>query len=149
VRLFFVGLLCLPACGSTSLALNELVATHNETSDWFEIYNYGPYDLVLEGWSVVDNIEENEPWLFPSGTMEAGGFLQIWADDEQGAEDGFHVNFKLSKEGESLYLLGPSGRIEDEVDFPSLETGETYGRHPDGTGPWSISEFLTPNISNE
>ncbi|MFC2131281.1 CotH kinase family protein [Bacteroidota bacterium] len=52
-----------------------------------------------------------------------------------------HSNFKLSSEGETLFLWNPTGDLVDKVEFGEQITDLSYGRYPDGTG---IFEYFFP-----
>ena len=69
--------------------------------DWIELYNPTGEDVDLADWTITDNLEKTDKSVLPSLTIEAGGFLILYADDDQ--EDGDeHVNFSLSADGEEI-----------------------------------------------
>ncbi|MBM74345.1 MAG: hypothetical protein CMK59_02995 [Proteobacteria bacterium] len=129
-----------------SVRLNELLAKSSTTSDWLELHNTGTETVDLSGWGLIDDIDEDEEWVFPaSSSIEAGGFVMVWADDgEEG--DGLHATFKLSKEGEAVYLLDPSGVVVEEVVYPELEEDQSYALQVDGS--WLVTDQITPGASN-
>lgn len=43
-----------------------------------------------------------------------------------------HLNFKLSAEGETIWLSNPDSSIEDSLTFPELFSDESFGRGADG-----------------
>ena len=129
--------LILSACNLGDVSLNEVVAVSEDSDDWIELHNIGAEDMDLVGWGLADDLDAGSIWIFPAVYLPAGGFLRIWADG--GAEgDGLHASFRLARDGEEVFLLSPSGRIVDSVEFPAMEPGESYGRLPDGTGSWMI-----------
>lgn len=73
--------------------------------------------------------------------MAPGGFLVLWAD-EQPQQGASHVSFKLSASGEYLSLSAENKFGEliemDAVQFPALESDQSYSRYPDGLGDWRI-----------
>jgi hypothetical protein len=133
------------------LVINEWMAANTKTvadpadgnfEDWFEIYNPGPDAVDLTGYCATDDLNNPGKFLFPAGiSIPARGHLLVWADEEasQYAATGqVHVNFKLSREGETLALFGPSGRLLDLVQFSIQQPDVTMGRSPDG----NTSSFL-------
>jgi hypothetical protein len=65
----------------------------------------------------------------------------LWADNQ--FQPGLHAGFNLDQAGESLHLIDDMGQIVDEVQFPAQIADITYGRLPNGTGPFTL---LYPTI---
>jgi hypothetical protein len=59
-----------------------------------------------------------------------------------------HVNFALSRGGESIGLYGPDGSIVDLVEFGSLDTDISEGRYPDGGPNIRLLQQATPGRTN-
>ena len=58
------------------------------------------------------------------------------------------TNFKLSP-GESVFLSSGFGDISDAVTIPEELTHElSFGREPNGTGPWCYFDMTSPGASN-
>jgi hypothetical protein len=126
------------------LYINEL-ASKGEPEDWFEIYNPGEKSLDIGGFFVYD--DPNEKYQLPVGTtIDADGFLVVYCDDQG---EGLHTSFKLSSDGETLSLEDKDEQLIDEVEFPALEDGESYGRVTDGEENWMIFDAPTKGLSNE
>ena len=134
---------------SDVVVLNELLAKSSETADWFEVFNPGPEPLNLKNWAVVDKYDIKVPWVLPEVIVLPETYLVIWADDKDTDEDGLHTDFKLSKEGEGLYLIDPEGEVVDTVVFPELERDQSYARIPDGTGDWTLWDRPTMGALNQ
>ena len=120
---------------------------HNEQSseseDWIELFNRSEQEVDLSGAYLSDDRDNLAKWSFPAGTtIPSRGFLIVWADENGKATAGLHANFKLSKEGEEIYLTDrhASDRsilvILDHVEFSRQTTDVSYGRYPDGQGNW-------------
>lgn len=125
--------------GKGSLVINELMASNftavkdpqGEYDDWIEIHNRGKYPTDLSGMFLSDSSDNIRKWSFPKGTtIEAGGFLIVWADDDKGS--GLHANFKLSKDGETVYLSDRNNRVLDHLKFKKQHRNVAFGRYPDG-----------------
>ncbi|MBI9076401.1 MAG: carbohydrate-binding domain-containing protein [Desulfatibacillum sp.] len=151
VCLIFLGLclgigICgdLVLSGSNSvdgLVINEFMADNDSTTadpagdydDWIELYNNGSSTISLKGYFLSDDADDPEKWTFPDVTIEAGGTLCVWADEDED-QDGVHGNFKLSKSGETIILSAPGGGVVDQVVFGVQDTDVSTGRYPNGTG---------------
>lgn len=142
---------------STAVVINEILSDSDTTSDWLELYNSGSEAIELSGYGLADALDD-EPSALPADTIiPAGGYLIVWADDGAGSEAGPHVNFKLSKEGETVYFFDPAGVLLDEVSFPMIdEDGDgaadpdkSWGRVPDGHSEWAVLSPPTPETTND
>ncbi len=125
------------------LALNEAMADNTTTiadeagdfDDWVEIHNTSGVPVSLDGYFLSDRAGDPKAWPFPAGaTVPAHGFLVVWCDDEP-LEGPLHASFKLSKDGEGVYLYGTDADRNPLVSsllLPALAPDESYGRLPDG-----------------
>jgi hypothetical protein len=138
------------------LFLNEWVADNARSavdergvaSDWFELYNPGPVDVSLAGWSVTDSFAEpDQHRLDPSLVVPAGGFLVLWADAEPEVGPA-HVGFSLSSDGEELGLYAPGGVPVDRVVFGPQSTDLAVARVPDGSAELTYAWLGTPGWTN-
>lgn len=137
----FVYQVYTPTAETQLLALNEILASnntvisdnYNEYDDCIEIYNLNSATVSLDGFHLSDNSDNLFKWAFPDTSVEAGGYILVWADEdsEQGA---MHANFKLSSGGEELILTNADSAIVDQIVFNEQETDFTFGRWPNGTG---------------
>ena len=131
-----------------NLKINEIYSTGDATTpDWVEIFNAGNQSVDLSGWKIYDNGGQTgtKPKKeFPVGTsIPAGGFYVIIVDDT--ATSGFG----LSSSGETVWLEKPNGTVADEVVFPALEVGQSYGRYPDGSDNLQVLYVITPGAPND
>jgi len=152
--------------GSATLVINEFMADNEGTiedpdesgeyPDWIEIYNYGDEAIDMGGMYLTDRPLNQSGWRgIPTDdpgktTIEAGGYLVFWADDdtEQGA---LHLNFKISAGGgEDIGLFDWSKNPLDIVEFDAQAADESRGRLPDGSDNWITFEIgaATPSYEN-
>ena len=61
---------------------------------------------------------------------------------------GLHANFKLSTEGEEIYLTNTQNGILDSVNTGSLPQDVSIGRQPDGSNTWYLFTEPTPGQKN-
>ena len=121
-----------PVEQNEDIFINELYAAGD---DWIELYNAGESTKDISGYFIYDDAA-NKSQLPTNTTIPAKGFLILTCDD---TGTGLHTNFRLTSEGESVYLGTADGKLIDKVDFPPLNDGQSYGRYPDGAANLRIS----------
>ncbi|MDE0396563.1 MAG: lamin tail domain-containing protein [Candidatus Poribacteria bacterium] len=148
-----------------SVVINELMADNDATiadpqedyDDWLELYNLTDSAVMLTGMYLSDKEDNPTKWEFPENTeIPANGYLIVWLDedhDDEDATEGLHANFKLSKGGEIVMLVGSDAegnQVLDSITFGDQETDVAFGRLPDGTGEFQIVQATpgTPNMAN-
>lgn len=138
------------------VVINEIMASNTSTAmdeqgdfdDWIELYNTSNQEVDLSGYYLSDNPANLAKYEIPQGiTIPANGYRIFWAD-EDGVDGPYHCNFKLSADGETLFLLNPNLVIMDSVTFGIQTVDKTYSRIPNGTGNFVI-KAPTFNVNNE
>jgi hypothetical protein len=136
------------------VTINEWMAsnTHTRTNpvtgsydDWFELYNPNTVAVNLSGWSLANSLTNVTQFVVPQGRiLPPLGFLLVWADLKSSAttEPDLHVNFRLSRMGETIAIFAPDGTLVDRVTFGAQTDDISQGRSPDG-GPYIFS-FTKP-----
>lgn len=152
--------LSMPQVYAQNLVINEVLASNQtvdyddffQFEDWIEIYNSGGIQN-LAGYYLSDDPDTLNKWMFPltnAGltTILPGGHLRVWCDnDPQQGED--HANFKISTEGETVFLVGPNGStIIDSVTLGIQQDDISYGRSCDGCDAWQYFNVPTPEAPN-
>lgn len=147
----------------TGLVINEFMASNDaaagdefgEFDDWIEIHNISGETIFLEGYHLTDNLADLFKWSFPPDSVEPGGYLVVWADDDPEQGD-LHANFKISAGGEEILLSDSSGTIIDMVVFGIQEADVSFGRWPNGTGDFNsmiptfgAENYVEPAVSVE
>jgi len=82
--------------------------------------------------------------------MQVGTFRLLWADDqpEQGVD---HLNFRLSDNGETLWLVRyeqGAPRFVDGLAFPALNVNESFGRITESSNQNVVFTNPTPLAPN-
>lgn len=142
-----------------NLVINELMASNSaayaddyeEYDDWLEIYNAGDVDIDLGGLYLSDELGVPNKWALPNITLEPDKYIVIWADEDE-SQGEYHSNFKLSRAGETLgiYANETDGFAPiDVVTYSEQMTDISYGRIPNGTGSFTILDFISPGRNNE
>jgi hypothetical protein len=122
-----------------------------EYEDFIELYNYGMEAMDIGGFYFTNNTTGSFLYHITDSsasetTINAGGFLVIWADadPEQGP---LHVDFTLSSSGEDIGIYDPNGSAIIEMSFSSQGEDTSYGRYPDGADTWQFMN-PTPGMAN-
>lgn len=142
------------------IVINEFMASNSATiqdgegefEDWIELLNVSDETTDLSGTYLTDKESDPKQWMFPEGTTLAPGeYLVVWADKDVSDETGFHANFKLSKEGETIQLIDTDAngnKLIDLVIFGKQKTDVSFGRYPDGADSWLVLFDPTPGSTN-
>ncbi len=132
------------------IADNESGATdpNGQFEDWVELYNTTASPILLSGAFLSDKSDNLTKWPFPStATIPANGYLIVWLDEDQNQPD-LHANFKLSKDGEAIYFSNADGSMIDQIEFGPQSTDISFGRCPNGTGPFAAMNAVSFNAAN-
>jgi hypothetical protein len=139
------------------VVINEFMASNDRTvednageyDDWLELYNNTEDAINLSGYYLSDKTDNLTKWQFPDTSINAAGFLVIWADEDS-SQGPTHANFKLSADGEGLFLSDNNENVLDQIGFAAQETDISYGRYPDGTGYFRKMQptFNQPNVDS-
>jgi len=136
------------------LYINEFMASNlsttfkgddQSTPDWIELYNPGE-EIDLTGYTITDDLEEPNKHILGDLSVPSGGYLLLFADSdpEKGPD---HLEFKLSREEESIGLYTPDGTALDLVNFTDQASDASSARIPDG-GQFQIRDDPTPGATN-
>lgn len=113
-----------------------------EYDDVVELINLTNDTIYMLGYYLSDNPNNPTKWPFPDTFIAPNAFLVVWCDNQMN-QPGLHTNFGLSASGESVVLTNRFLTQEDRIDFPEQSQNVSYGRYPDGTGPW---RYMYPTI---
>lgn len=149
---------------------NSLKNDKGEYSDWVELCNAGDSSVNLSGWSISDDKEDPEKWIFPDLVIEPGEFIIIYASDLdiRKSEEPLHLNFKLKASGEYLGLFDNEGLVQHEyspsfppqledvsfgipmgADSVSLVTPDSKGHFLKPTGPEFDEDWFKQDFNPE
>jgi hypothetical protein len=144
-----------PVCINELMAANSSIIAdpQGRYEDWIELHNTSKARIDVGGLYLTNDADAPTKWQIPAGnriltTIPAEGFLVIWADGDT-TSPGLHASFKLSANGDSLYLFNSDGitRI-DSIEFGVQIPNVSYGRYPDASAEWQILSRPTPGAPN-
>ena len=149
--------------GQSALRITEIAPLNMDWQDengddpsWVEIYNSSDKDIDLMGYTLVENLKNLRKWVFGSDIIKAKSFKVVFCDkknisavqsaDVDGRHTRPHTNWKLDKDGGTIYLIDKYNGIRDSVAYPQLLGGLSWGI-VDG-GYWKYFEKPTPEKPN-
>lgn len=147
-----LGILSLVKHTVATVYVNELVADNengivdenDQNEDWVELYNSDSVEFDLSGFYLTDDEMDPNQWEIPANTtIDPDGFLLFWCDDDED-EGPLHTNFKLSKDGEGVYLYDSTLSLVSSLVFGELGDDESYGLYPDGNDSENGVVMSTP-----
>ena len=112
-------------------------------SDWIELENCSDLEVTLGGWRLTDR-EGKEGFVFPEGSLKAGGRVLVYASGKDRQEE-MHAPFALSA-GEELFLFDPEGRLADSVICPGGSGSSAWALEEDGQFRETL--YPTPGHTN-
>jgi hypothetical protein len=132
---------------ATVILMNEIFSKGADPDfDWIEIFNGSAVAVDISGYKIYDSGGQagTKPKKeLPSGTIiPAGGFYVIVVDDAEAS------GFGLSGNGEQVWLEKADGTVIDDITFPAMVDGQSYGRKPDGSANFFIFTEITRGTSN-
>ncbi|MCF8361952.1 MAG: CotH kinase family protein [Prolixibacteraceae bacterium] len=105
--------------------------------------------LSIQGYNVSTTSSDFS--LIPFLTIGSSGFRNDSVEsfmDVKGQPQSFHTNFKITSDGESVYLFTPESEVADSVFVEPLNPDISYGRYPDGQNSWAYFNMPTPREAN-
>ncbi len=147
-----------PVDSDPDVIINEFMASNSAAledqeypdsfPDWIELFNLTDQPIDLGGYSITDNLHECDKHVLEAGlTLEAGGYLILWADGDE-EEGPTHLSFKLNKAGEQLGLCSPEMTPLTKLEYGQQVTDWSAARIPDGSTTWEFDESSTPGEPN-
>ena len=140
--------------GNTSgLRVNEWMADPESGDDWFELCNLGNLPVALADLRLTDVFGNPDSYRIPALSyigVGSNAFQRFEADNPNNPAGAEHVNFKLAKEGDNIYLLASNNAVVlDSVNFGTQAMGVSEGRLPDGAGAFvKFPDTPTPSDAN-
>ncbi len=142
--------------GVNSLIINEIQSANIDMfvdpsynyGGWVELYNPTDAPVSLVGLYVSDDPNNLTKFKLniDAGAVPAKGFKNIWFDHNK--DKSSQVDFKLSYDGETIYLSDYDGGLITSQDFPNAVARTSYARTTDGSPSWGLTAEPTPERSN-
>lgn len=127
-------------CSHNKAVICDTIGTYN---DYVELHNATNTNIDLMGYALSDDKNELDKYVFGETSIEPGEYILLWACEpvEKAFIDDIakYLGFSL-KDGETVYLSDPSGRVIDRVTLPKLESDVSYARSFEGRDEWNIQQ---------
>jgi hypothetical protein len=147
---------------SQEILINEVMSNNTATledkdgdySDWIELFNNSDQKLNLGEYALSDDMDNLRKWIFPNFEILSHQYVVIFASGKDikysvsSNDSELHTNFKMSSDGETLYLSNPQCELIDQLVFPFLPTDISFGRNDDGEKNKSYFRQATPGAAN-
>lgn len=130
------------------------LAPDGQDYDWIELHNHAGTTADIGGWTLSNDLDELDKFVFPEGTTIAPyGYILVWAvgKDVTPTGAGFYAPFKVSSSGETVVLGTAERTVRDIVEVPPVDGNGrewSYGRIADGGYNWAICN-ATPMKKND
>lgn len=129
--------------------LTSFVDNYGGYEDWIELYNAGSSPVNLAGYHLSDNAANIGKWTFGSATINANGFLRIWASGHNVVTGTLHTNFTLTQcKGDAIIFSDASNTVLDSFTVKRTQIAHSRGRTTNGAATWSVFTTPTPGGSN-
>lgn len=149
--------------GNSALRITEVTPSsidfldHNgDDPGWVEIYNGGKEIADLRGYSIVENLAKPRKWIIDSLLIPPGELRVVFCSnknitsvtpkDSADRHWRLHTNWRLEKDGGSVYLVDYNWGIRDSVSFPAITPGVSWGIM--NGGEWKYFDTPTPEKKN-
>ena len=152
--ILILGGLCWSINIYAQLHINEMMSLNNTAwateqnnyPDWIELYNSSSDSILLSDYFLSDDREDLKQWQLPQRYIQGGGFFTVYAS---GLDSEMDCNFKISSQGEILYLSHKSIGLVDSLPSVQLQEDQSFGRYPDGNDVLAKLQNPTPNSPND
>lgn len=141
---------------SAQVVINEVMSSNKEgledvfgnTPDWVELYNSSQEDINLHSFALSDNPNNLYKWTFPEVVLPANEYLIVFCsgDDINNPQE-LHTNFKISQEGEELFLTHANGTILSNVSLEYIPANHSYALLE--SGEYYFCNAPTPGYDNQ
>ncbi len=140
------------------LQINEVMSRNTSTladeagefDDWIELHNLGPSNVNMSNMFITDEFGNWNKRALPAVIAQAGTFRLFWADD-QPEQGNAHLNFRLSDNGETIWLIRyelGAPRILDGIAYPEIPADHSFGRITESSSDFVEFTNSTPLAAN-
>ena len=137
------------------IVINEILASNTSCNlnvqsqnfvDWIELYNHSNTGAFIGDWYLSDEKEMPTKWKIPSDAFLGPKGLKLFWFGNKGTAN--YKNFKLSAEGESIYLFNKALVLVDSIAYPAQWPDVSYGRSSGALQDLVYFQEATPMKAN-
>ncbi len=137
----------------TGVLLSEVMIKNRATiadrfgqySDYIELHNTSNRAISLSGWGLSDDDSALDKFVFPDVTLQADGYLLVFASGQEQKTGEMHAAFKLSA-GETVYLSDAAGHMLSSATPVTTQADQAWSLMESG---WTSEVPPTPGASND
>ena len=152
--ILLLGGLCWSIMTNAQLHINEMMSLNNSAwateqntyPDWIELYNSSSDSILLSDYFLSDDRQDFFLWQLPNHYIQGFGFFSVYASGLDLERD---CNFKISSQGEALFLSHKTKGLVDSLAAVTLDENQSFGRYPDGADRMGKLYTSTPQSSND
>jgi Lamin Tail Domain len=135
-----LSVICTPiVVARPAIVINEVESSGGVPGDWIELYNAGAGAVDLSGWIVKDN-DDTHAYAIPAGTTIAPGDLLVVEEAALG--------FGLGAADAARIYDTTGVNLVDSYSW-TAHAATTYGRCPNGVGPFVTTTSPTKGSAND
>ena len=137
------GLVISEVMSSNATAVTD---ENGKYADWIEIWNSTDHIINLEHLGLSDRADRIS-FLFPNISLEADGRVVVFCDNTNQIDVNrpLHAKFKLSSDGETVYLYDPNAYLIDSCKYPIMTSDESYALTVNG---FEVVSWYSPGFEN-
>ena len=133
---------CADPAAPGDVRLNEVESNGDTVGDWVELTNAGGTTVDISGWKVRDADAGHPFAVVPAGTTLApGAFFALYTEFPP-------PGFGLGVDDSVTLFTADGTSVVDTYAWSGGHAATTYGRCPDGTGPWQVTTVATRGAAN-
>ncbi len=113
-----------------TLVINEVISSNgkykkylSDYHDMVELYNSSAEDINLSGYYLSDKSKNLKRYKLPDVTLKSGGYYIVYCTGDGDSDP----DFKISTDGESLFISNEEGEICSFMNVPYLNHNTSYG----------------------
>jgi hypothetical protein len=123
---------------SSPVRINEVESNGGTPGDWIELTNTGATTADVSGWTLKDNDDTHAYVIAANTTIAAGGYLALDVES----------SFGLGSADSARLYAADGTTLVDSYSW-TAHAATTYGRCPDGTGPFVTTTSSTKGAAND
>ncbi|BDZ49022.1 hypothetical protein GCM10025867_12630 [Frondihabitans sucicola] len=129
---------------TSPVVINEVESNGGTPDDWVELTTTGTTTVDISGYVFKDD-DDSHSYTIPAGTTIAPGGFAVLDTKTASSPNGF--DFGLGSADSARLYLPDGSTLVDSYSWTS-HAGTTYGRDPDGTGPFETTSASTKDAAN-
>ncbi len=96
--------------------------------DWVEIQNTGGYAISLDGFSITDDPEQPDKYVFENVILKSGDCVAVHLTGKKNESRFLYAPFGLDSSGDTVYLCNGE-TVLDQLTVSESPENVSYGRH--------------------